>query len=93
MLPKHSTQAGRQSAPVAAAVFPGQSPIPEKSIAVLLFVYLSEKKDQEYFSDGQSEELIDLLTKVPDLRVPARIARHQRVVYSSRMPANTARPK
>ena len=51
---------------------PGQTTIPEKSIAVLPFVDLSEKKDQEYFSDGLSEELIDLLTKVPDLRVPAR---------------------
>jgi serine/threonine-protein kinase len=33
---------------------------------------MSEKHDQEYFSDGLSEEMIDLLTKVPDLRVPAR---------------------
>ena len=33
---------------------------------------MSEKKDQEYFSDGLSEELIDMLAKVPDLRVPAR---------------------
>jgi TolB-like protein len=49
-----------------------QSKVPDKSIAVLPFVDLSEKKDQEYFSDGLSEELIDLLTKVPDLRVPAR---------------------
>jgi TolB-like protein len=32
---------------------------------------MSEKKDQEYFSDGLSEELIDMLTKVPELRVPA----------------------
>jgi TolB-like protein/DNA-binding winged helix-turn-helix (wHTH) protein/Tfp pilus assembly protein PilF len=48
------------------------APVPDKSIAVLPFVDLSEKKDQEYFSDGLSEELIDLLTKVPDLRVPAR---------------------
>ena len=39
---------------------------------MLPFVDLSEKKDQEYFSDGLSEELIDLLTKVPNLRVPAR---------------------
>ena len=39
---------------------------------MLPFVDLSEKKDQEYFSDGLSEELIDLLTMVPDLRVPAR---------------------
>jgi adenylate cyclase len=46
--------------------------INDKSIAVLPFVDMSEKKDQEYFSDGLSEELIDMLTKVPDLRVPAR---------------------
>jgi len=46
--------------------------IAEKSVAVLPFLDMSEKKDQEYFSDGLSEELIDLLTKVPELRVPAR---------------------
>jgi TolB-like protein len=46
--------------------------ISEKSIAVLPFVDMSEKHDQEYFSDGLSEELIDMLTKVPELRVPAR---------------------
>jgi len=46
--------------------------ITEKSVAVLPFVDMSEKKDQEYFSDGLSEELIDMLTKVPELRVPAR---------------------
>jgi TolB-like protein/Flp pilus assembly protein TadD len=46
--------------------------IPEKSVAVLPFLDMSEKKDQEYFSDGLSEELIDMLTKVPELRVPAR---------------------
>jgi serine/threonine-protein kinase len=46
--------------------------IPEKSIAVLPFADLSEKKDQEHFSDGLAEALIDLLTQVPDLRVPAR---------------------
>ena len=43
-----------------------------RSVAVLPFVDMSEKKDQEYFSDGMSEELIDMLTKIPDLRVPAR---------------------
>ncbi len=45
---------------------------PEKSVAVLPFIDMSEKKDEEYFSDGLSEELIDRLTKVSDLRVPAR---------------------
>ena len=50
----------------------GVGAAPERSIAVLPFTDMSEKKDQEYFSDGLSEELIDLLAKVPDLRVPAR---------------------
>jgi TolB-like protein/Tfp pilus assembly protein PilF len=59
-------------APVALAAAPAASAIPDKSVAVLPFVDMSEKKDQEYFSDGLSEELIDMLTKVPDLRVPAR---------------------
>jgi TolB-like protein len=45
---------------------------PEKSVAVLPFVDLSEKKDQEYFSDGLSEELLDLLAQIPDLKVAAR---------------------
>jgi adenylate cyclase len=56
----------------AAVSVPASPVIPEKSVAVLPFVDMSEKKDQEYFSDGLSEELIDMLTKVPDLRVPAR---------------------
>ena len=43
-----------------------------KSIAVLPFADMSEKHDQEYFSDGLAEELIDVLTRVPNLRVPAR---------------------
>ena len=47
-------------------------PVADKSIAVLPFVDMSEKKDQEYFGDGMAEEIIDLLAKVPDLRVPAR---------------------
>jgi len=33
---------------------------------------MSELRDQEYFSDGLSEGLIDMLAKIPDLRVPAR---------------------
>jgi TolB-like protein/DNA-binding winged helix-turn-helix (wHTH) protein/tetratricopeptide (TPR) repeat protein len=45
---------------------------PETSIAVLPFVDMSEKKDQEYFADGLAEELLDLLSRVPDLQVVAR---------------------
>src|SRR5438046_3002946 len=46
--------------------------IPEKSIAVLPFVDMSSGKDQEYFSDGISEELPNLLAKTPQLQVTAR---------------------
>jgi serine/threonine protein kinase len=42
-----------------------------KTIAVLPFADLSPKKDQEYFSDGLSEELINALAKNPRLRVTA----------------------
>jgi eukaryotic-like serine/threonine-protein kinase len=45
---------------------------PEKSIAVLPFLDLSETKDQEYFCDGMSEELINALAKVEALRVVSR---------------------
>lgn len=50
---------------------------PEKSIAVLPFVDMSEKKDQEFFSDGLSEELIDHLAQAPDLKVIARTSSFQ----------------
>ncbi len=45
---------------------------PEKSIAVLPFADLSEAKDQEYFCDGISEEILDGLAKVDGLRVVGR---------------------
>jgi len=44
----------------------------DKSIAVLPFVNMSSDKDQEYFSDGISEELLNLLAKIPKLRVISR---------------------
>ncbi|HEY6512619.1 MAG TPA: hypothetical protein VI032_11600, partial [Burkholderiaceae bacterium] len=47
-------------------------PVQDKSVAVLPFADMSEKRDQEYFSDGLSEELIDRLTRSPNLRVIAR---------------------
>src|SRR2546430_5031408 len=47
-------------------------PFPEKSIAVLPFLDLSQAKDQEYFCDGMSEEILDALAKIDGLRVVAR---------------------
>ena len=49
-----------------------QPAVPEKSIAVLPFLDLSQAKDQEYFCDGMSEEILDALAKVEGLRVVAR---------------------
>jgi len=43
-----------------------------RSVAVLPFVDLSQERDQEYFSDGVAEEILNALTKVSGLRVPAR---------------------
>lgn len=43
-----------------------------KSVAILPFVDLSPDKDQEYFSDGLTEELMNTLTQVPELRVSSR---------------------
>src|SRR5207247_745190 len=51
---------------------PLQPTVPEKSIAVLPFLDLSQAKDQEYFCDGISEEILDALAKVEGLRVVAR---------------------
>jgi TolB-like protein len=51
--------------------------ISDKSIAVLPFADMSEKKDQEYFADGMAEEIIDLLVKVPGLKVISRTSSFQ----------------
>jgi TolB-like protein/Flp pilus assembly protein TadD len=47
-------------------------PVDEKSVAVLAFANLSDDKANEYFSDGISEELLNVLAKVPGLKVTAR---------------------
>ena len=47
------------------------------SIAVLPFVNMSDDKDNEYFSDGLSEELLNLLAKIPALHVAGRTSSFQ----------------
>jgi adenylate cyclase len=58
----------RRASPAPSAVHPAD----QKSIAVLPFVDMSQAKDQEYFCDGISEEILDALAKVDGLRVVAR---------------------
>jgi transcriptional activator of cad operon len=49
---------------------PAIRPLPQKSIAVLPFLDLTDDMNQEPFADGMTEELIDKLSKIPGLRVP-----------------------
>jgi TolB-like protein len=62
--------AATDAAPEAPAVQASQAAA--KSIAVLPFVNMSGDTGNEYFADGLSEELLNLLAKIPDLRVAAR---------------------
>jgi adenylate cyclase len=55
--------ASRRSPPAALA---------EHSVAVLPFVHLSDERGFDYFSDGLSEQIISVLSRVPGLRVAAR---------------------
>src|SRR5262249_2053156 len=65
-----STVQPAPAAPVGPASAP---PAPaDNSIAVMPFVNMSSDKEQDYFSDGLSEELLNLLAKVPQLRVMSR---------------------
>jgi len=49
----------------------------DKSIAVLPFVNMSDDAGNEYFSDGLSEELLNLLAKIPELKVASRSSAFQ----------------
>jgi eukaryotic-like serine/threonine-protein kinase len=50
---------------------------PARSIAVLPFLDMSEKHDQEYFADGMAEEIQNLLAKIPELKVIGRTSSFQ----------------
>ena len=60
------------AANVAAATKVAAAPISKKSIAVLPFTDLSPNHDQEYFSDGMAEEILNALAQVKDLKVAGR---------------------
>jgi len=75
----HHEWGEREARPTAAqepAATPSRSTSPMRtelqSIAVLPFVNMSADPEQEYFSDGIAEEILNALVRVPDLRVAAR---------------------
>ena len=67
-IPKHTTPE------TAARVSPGPAAFapPPHSVAVLPFVNMSGDKDQEYFSEGLTEELLNSLSRINELQVAAR---------------------
>jgi TolB-like protein/DNA-binding winged helix-turn-helix (wHTH) protein len=60
----------RSSSPIT----PTQPSLPQKSVAVIPFLDLTQGMKEEEFADGITEELIDKLTKIPGLRVPSATA-------------------
>ena len=72
--PAWSAAPGRSIAP-GRSMAAGQSVVPVRSVAVLPFLDLTtQSMEQEYFADGLTEELIDDLSRVPDLKVPSATA-------------------
>ena len=82
---KFVLSAGREKAAIEAAVQEATSQVlsekvateetlaePDKSIAVLPFINMSDDASNEFFSEGLSEELLNLLAKIPGLRVTSR---------------------
>ncbi len=67
--PDTASEVYADPAELAAAKF---APAPDRSIAVLPFVNMSGNQENEYFSDGLTEELLNVLAKMEGLRVAAR---------------------
>ena len=79
-LVKTTQTAAEQVAPTAQAKLEeptGDGGPADNSIAVLPFVNMSDDGANEYFSDGLSEELLNLLAKIPELKVAARTSSFQ----------------
>jgi TolB-like protein len=62
--------AGSRSTQAASA--PAAVSVSDRSVAVLPFINMSSDPEQEYFSDGITEEIINAVVKIPGISVPAR---------------------
>jgi TolB-like protein len=76
-LSKDRTTTQREGATSSSAMTSAAAVVNEKSIAVLPFTDLSEKRDQEYFADGMAEEVLNLLSQIPGLTVTGRTSSFQ----------------
>ncbi|MBO6793642.1 MAG: hypothetical protein JJ895_07015 [Balneolaceae bacterium] len=56
---------------------PKISTISQQSVAVLPFADMSENKDQDWFSDGLTEEILNSLAQLPELKVTSRTSAFQ----------------
>ncbi len=70
--PSEDSLAGAEEVSAAAHTNMATKTVSDKSIAVLPFEDMSEKKDQGYFADGMAEEVVHLLARVPGIRVIGR---------------------
>lgn len=73
-------QRAEESRAVPAAVDAPAAPVvaaTDRSVAVLPFADMSQGRDQEYFADGLTEELLNLLARIPELRVTGRTSSFQ----------------
>jgi hypothetical protein len=55
----------------------------DKSVAVLPFADLSERQDQEWFADGLTEEILNALARLPELKVTARTSSFESLFVES----------
>jgi TolB-like protein/Tfp pilus assembly protein PilF len=75
--PGEDSLAGAEKVSTAAHTKMATTTVTEKSIAVLPFEDMSEKRDQGYFADGMAEEVVNLLARVPGIRVIGRSSSFQ----------------
>lgn len=66
------SNAGIVVPPLSAMQGKGKRKVQEKTIAVLPFINMSASEEQEYFSDGMTEEIINALAKIKNLKVTSR---------------------
>ena len=72
LIPEPSVDTDVAAVDLVGAPVPDDDGPEDRSIAVLPFADLSQDQDQQYFTDGLSEELLNLLVRVDDLRVASR---------------------